>query len=42
MLYIKRLSQHRMSFADLLTLHEYHDLLECDPYVGKIPGETGG
>jgi len=40
--YIKRVTQQRMSFTDLLTLQELPDLLESVPYVGKTPCETGG
>ncbi len=40
--YIKRFTQQRMSFIDLLALQELPDLLECAAYVGKTPGETGG
>jgi len=39
---IEQFNQQRMSISDLLTLQELPDLLECVPYVGKTPGETGG
>jgi len=39
--YIKRFTQQCMSFTDLLTLQELPDLLECVPYVGKIPVKPG-
>ena len=39
--YIKRFTQQRMSFADLLTLQELPDLLECVPYVENHPVKPG-